>query len=401
MTRGELSSVRKSSGKDSKVYGNLGNVSLTDILQLLGMSQRTATVSLRHRSQEGEILFRDGVVLHAAAGSVSGEDALLRLVHWADAEFVIDEGVRDSAPVTISKSVDAVMLDVLTRLDEANVEGGVVFTPATPMDKIDLPALENRVRAAKPKPRPPAPKRGGKLVSVVVAGLVAVIASSVLFAWLEWGVDADTLPPFVERAQPRPTPSPSDGGVASEVLEAMVTPVELDTEEVLDRHGLSLSEPTSSTPTSSGREAAPAVAPQAAPREGRLLVLAEPWGELTVDGIQVGETPLPEMPISAGEHEIVLSNPNVVGVIRARVNVRGDETTSVRYSFRDTGVLRIVVTPWADVYVDGRHVGQTPLDELDVPVGRHSVTLRHPNLGEKTDEVVIQNGETTVMRVEM
>ncbi len=397
-------SVHKSSGKDSKIYGNLGNVSLNDILQLLGMSQRTATVSLRHRDKEGEILFQEGIVLHAAAGSARGEDALLRLVNWADAEFVIDEGVRDAAPVTIQKSVDAVLLDVLTRLDEGDLEAGVVFTPATPMDKIDLPALENRVRAARLKPRPPRPRNGGKFIAVAVVALTAVVASAALFVWLEWGVDADTLPPFVERAELRSRTISTAGSVASEVLEATMGPGELDTEEVLYRHGLSLAAQPPSSPDESARSELARQEPRAdtlAARDGRLLVLVEPWGEVTVDGTQVGETPLPEMTLVAGVHEIVLSNPNFVGVIRDRVTVQGDETTSVRYSFRDTGGLRIVVTPWADVYVDGRHIGQTPLDELDVPIGTHSVTLRHPSLGEKTDDVVIQSGESTVLRVEM
>lgn len=398
MDSNDWASGRKTSGKSSKIYGSLGSVSLNDILQLLGMSRRTATVSIRHHDKDGEILFRDGTVLHAAAGSVTGEDALLRLVHWTEAEFVIDEGVRDAAPTTIAKSVDAVMLDVLTRLDEANLDGGAILTPATPLDKIDLPALENRVRSARPKPRPPAPRRGSKLVGVAVVMLTVLVASAILFTWLEWGVDADALPPPVEQVEQveRPLPEDSQDSVASEILEATIDNGDVDTEEVLDRHGLSLTAPPDAEPP---REATPVEEP--APRDGRLLVLAEPWGEVTLDGTLMGETPLTEMTLIAGEHEVVLSNPNVVGVIRDRVTVRGDETTSVRYSFRDTGKLRIVVAPWAEVYVDGSHVGQTPLDELDVPVGRHEVTLRHPSLGEKSDSVVVRSGESTVLKVEM
>jgi hypothetical protein len=397
MDSNDGSSGRKAPGKSSKIYGSLGSVSLNDILQLLGMSRRTATVSIRHHDQHGEILFRDGTVLHAAAGSVIGEDALLRLVRWPEAEFVIDEGVRDAAPTTISKSVDAVMLDVLTRLDEASLDGGMVLTPATPMDKIDLPALENRVRSARPKPRPPAPRRGSKLVGVAAVALTVAVASAILFAWLEWGVDANGLPPFVGQAE-APSHIASPEIVAAEVVETTIAHGEVDTEELLGRRALSLGTPPAPMPESPSAQT-PVEAPVAG--EGRLLILAEPWGEVTLDGNLLGETPLPEMTLGAGEHEVVVSNPNAIGVIRDRVTVRVDETTSVRYSFGDTGRLKVVVTPWADVYVDGSHVGQTPLDELDVPVGRHEVTLRHPSLGEKTDNVVIRSGESTVLKVEM
>ena len=83
------------------------------------------------------------------------------------------------------------------------------------------------------------------------------------------------------------------------------------------------------------------------------------------------------------------------------VNVGSGETLSASYSFNRTGSLRILVTPWAEVYVDGQHLGQTPMDELEVPVGLHSVSLRHPTLGEKSEVVEIRRNESTVLKVEM
>jgi serine/threonine-protein kinase len=39
--------------------------------------------------------------------------------------------------------------------------------------------------------------------------------------------------------------------------------------------------------------------------------------------------------------------------------------------------------PWAEVWVDGRQVGETPLANVSVPIGSHEVLFRHPELGEK------------------
>jgi hypothetical protein len=46
--------------------------------------------------------------------------------------------------------------------------------------------------------------------------------------------------------------------------------------------------------------------------------------------------------------------------------------------------------PWAEVLLDGRAIGQTPLANLDVPIGTHEVTWRHPQLGERRQTVVVK-----------
>jgi hypothetical protein len=46
-------------------------------------------------------------------------------------------------------------------------------------------------------------------------------------------------------------------------------------------------------------------------------------------------------------------------------------------------------TPWADVLIDGRPAGQTPLGNIELPIGPHEITFRHPELGERTRRVVV------------
>ena len=40
--------------------------------------------------------------------------------------------------------------------------------------------------------------------------------------------------------------------------------------------------------------------------------------------------------------------------------------------------------PWADVWLDGEHIGETPIGNVAVPIGAHEVVFRHPELGEQT-----------------
>ena len=51
--------------------------------------------------------------------------------------------------------------------------------------------------------------------------------------------------------------------------------------------------------------------------------------------------------------------------------------------------LSINARPWAEAWIDGERVGETPIGTLMRPIGRHEVVLRHPELGERRVPVVI------------
>jgi serine/threonine-protein kinase len=58
------------------------------------------------------------------------------------------------------------------------------------------------------------------------------------------------------------------------------------------------------------------------------------------------------------------------------------------------GLLQVGVRPWAEVSVDGRVIGTTPLDKIPLAAGRHVVRLRHPAYGPVEKEVVVAEGQT-------
>jgi len=63
-----------------------------------------------------------------------------------------------------------------------------------------------------------------------------------------------------------------------------------------------------------------------------------------------------------------------------------------------SGRVRLIVQPWAEVLVDGRSAGVTPLSPLALPAGAHTLVLRNPELGRevKRHVVVPADGEATV-----
>jgi hypothetical protein len=58
------------------------------------------------------------------------------------------------------------------------------------------------------------------------------------------------------------------------------------------------------------------------------------------------------------------------------------------------GAISINARPWAEVFVDGARVGETPVSQLSLPVGIHEIVFRHPEFGERRQSVVVKIGAT-------
>ncbi len=115
-----------------------------------------------------------------------------------------------------------------------------------------------------------------------------------------------------------------------------------------------------------------------------------------IDGIQRGSAPLLVTHLSAGEHVVRLESPTLglARTFKVRL-VAGKQTTRVeRFAM---GKLNVMVDPWADVWLDGQAIGQTPLAGRDVWEGRHELRLVSP-LGEKRVSIQVDPDQTLVVK---
>ncbi len=60
-----------------------------------------------------------------------------------------------------------------------------------------------------------------------------------------------------------------------------------------------------------------------------------------------------------------------------------------------SGRLTLRTDPYAEVYLGGRHLGQTPFAELVLPAGTHTLVLQHPGKKKVTRAVTIKPGQET------
>jgi len=92
---------------------------------------------------------------------------------------------------------------------------------------------------------------------------------------------------------------------------------------------------------------------------------------------------------TAGRHEFELVNSALGYRARQVVTVKPGEVISLNVR-RPEGRLSVNAVPWADVWIDGNHIGETPLANLAIGIGQHDVAFRHPTLGEQRRTTVVR-----------
>ena len=102
----------------------------------------------------------------------------------------------------------------------------------------------------------------------------------------------------------------------------------------------------------------------------------------------------------------VLSLLMIIGAAWIQSSARGqaDDTTDAPLgpSASHGGSLRVVVSPWADVWIDGRFIDTTPFARpIPLPAGTHFLKLIHPEAETETRTIHVAEGEQASVTVSM
>jgi hypothetical protein len=122
--------------------------------------------------------------------------------------------------------------------------------------------------------------------------------------------------------------------------------------------------------------------------------------QLHVDGNLVGNSESDRVMLPAGEHQVEISSAALGFSVTRRVTVAAGRTAQVQIT-PPNGRLNINALPWADVWLNGTQLGQTPIANLSHPIGTHEVILRHPQFGERRRTVTVSLKETARLGVDM
>jgi hypothetical protein len=117
-------------------------------------------------------------------------------------------------------------------------------------------------------------------------------------------------------------------------------------------------------------------------------------------GTVIGTSDTSRIAIPSGQREVELTSATLGYRTSRRVQVAPGQTTVIALEVPN-GTLHINALPWAQVAVDGRAVGETPIANLSLPIGNHEVVFRHPELGEERQVVVVKPGPPVRVGVDL
>jgi hypothetical protein len=136
---------------------------------------------------------------------------------------------------------------------------------------------------------------------------------------------------------------------------------------------------------------------------GYLTLTSDPAGAtVTIDGVEVGQTPIEKLELPAGVHDVVLKLDGYKDE-ELSVSIQAGKTLEVPVTMSKlTGMLTITSEPsGATVIVDGQEVGTTPLEKYVLPIGTHEVIVKKDGYKEETFNVSIQAGKELSFNVEL
>jgi hypothetical protein len=132
----------------------------------------------------------------------------------------------------------------------------------------------------------------------------------------------------------------------------------------------------------------PLAGPQGVPVSGWVSVTAPLEMQIFENGRLLGSSRSERIMMSVGRHQLQLANEAIAYHSSHTVQVSPGRVTPLAIEL-PKGSMSLNALPWAEVWVDGERMGETPLGNIAVSVGVHDVLFRHPELGEQRHAVTV------------
>jgi len=122
--------------------------------------------------------------------------------------------------------------------------------------------------------------------------------------------------------------------------------------------------------------------------------------QLFEDGHLLGTSAIERIMVPAGRHDLEIVN-ELIGYKGTRsVQVSPGKVTTVSVDL-PKGSMAVNALPWAEVWMDGNKIGETPIGNFAVPIGSHDVLFKHPDFGERRETVLVTLKSPVRLSVDM
>jgi hypothetical protein len=133
----------------------------------------------------------------------------------------------------------------------------------------------------------------------------------------------------------------------------------------------------------------------AEPTNGWVLVDAPIELQVLQGGRSIGNSGR-RLPLAPGTYDLQMRSADFS--TSKRVDVAAGRVARVEVNMPD-GTINLNAAPWAEVYLDGRSLGETPIANASVSVGTHEVIFRNPQFNELRQMVTVASGKATRLAV--
>lgn len=252
----------------------------------------------------------------------------------------------------------------------------------------------------RPQPSAPVPQPAGRRWKVLVAAVVGVVLVAGLTRWLQRTPVESSSGTLAITTVPRGASAIVDGRPVG------VTPVTLTVSPgyhtVELQHGRA-SKAVSVTVQAGGRleqHVELPIEPLEAVPSGWVSVRASLDLDVYEDDRLIGNTVAGRLPLPVGTHVLTFRHDQLGFRTTRSIAVTEGKSTTAAVELPN-GLVRVLVQPWADVWIDGKEIGRTPVENIPVPIGTHDVVLRHPELGEQRHRVTVSVNELSRLDVDL
>src|SRR6187200_1463786 len=122
--------------------------------------------------------------------------------------------------------------------------------------------------------------------------------------------------------------------------------------------------------------------------------------QVLLRGRVVATTEAESFMLPVGTHELEFVNEAFGYSARRAVTVQAGKTAPLRLEM-PMGTVNINAMPWAEVWLDAKDLGQTPLGNVQIPIGSRELVFRHPDLGERRATVLVTLKEPARISVDL
>ena len=137
-----------------------------------------------------------------------------------------------------------------------------------------------------------------------------------------------------------------------------------------------------------------------APISGWIAVTAPADVQVFENKRLLGTSQSDRLMVSAGRHEIEIVNETLGYRATRTVQVTPGKVSPIKIDF-PKGAIALNAVPWAEVWVDGEKVGDTPIGNLSLAIGPHEIVFRHPELGEQRHAATVTLTSPARLSVDM